>query len=414
MEWMTRREVSASALATLLGPEVNEDQVRNWRKGLARPPLHLLPRISEVLGMGGDRPGEHDPAYLLTRMGLLPMTSATDPISIAYRVQKLELRYREALERNAAAGREFGASSIARAVTRSGKWAVAVFPAIEGPPDCRMHVADRIDIIRTDGEPTNDEEVFADPLLHQSLRDAYAVRSTRFPRWISEDASVSRWSVAHVGAPMSPRRRTTHPGAVAALCYALTVESWVNDVASLLATAIGYGLSTTRDLAMEVTGVSAGSTSTAARNLAHSAFLRQPPKRRVWSHHAVPTEQVSDPFATRRDDVPIVWIREDDVLLEQFARRPGSEPIEFLKEGRDALDEQVRGRGADVLVIEAHGALDIAARWAQVLEHVRRSIEHFENRGLLDARTREEWPQISRSDPDVAAPFLGWLMKQPG
>lgn len=402
--------MTASALADALG--VSEDTVFNWRKrrGGSRPQLELLPRIAQILGMGGDLEGDRQANYLLTEMGLLPRPSGIDPYETAYRIQKLDLRYREALERSAQGGAAGGVTAVVHAVRESAEWAVAIWPAFEGPPACRMHVSDRIDLRRFDGASLSNTSVFNHPDLHHALREAYAVPSGRQPRWAGSehDPSVSSWSISHIGAPSSPRRQAAHPGIPSVHCFALTVESWVNDVASLLATSLGYGQTTTRDLAMEVTGVTAHSTSPESRNAAQRSLLARPPLRRVWSHHAVPAMDL-DPFDTIRSDIPQIWLREDDELLEQHAHKSPLVSLDDLLRARERVDDLVRRQSRDVQVIETSSHLDSDERWLQVLQQVRHIYSWLEDQGAVAEDNRHAWVGAQARDPYVAGPMLAWL-----
>ncbi len=62
---------------------------------------------------------------------------------------------------------------------------------------------------------------------------------------------MSRWAIGRIGSPLSPTIRKPHPGFTSLNFASLTVSSWVNEAASLVAFAIGYGQSTTRDMAMD-------------------------------------------------------------------------------------------------------------------------------------------------------------------
>ena len=417
---MAEQRVSAPSLARLLNDDldsgttpVSDDTVNNWRKGLTHPRLEMLPRIGRALRLGGGTEGAHDPTYLLRRMGLLPAGEHVDAYALAYRIQKLDLRWREALERNAQAGRDHGIAVILNAVRKSQRWAVAIWPAVEGPADCRMHVADRIDFQRLHTDrPVHNDEVFHDEVLHSALREAYAVPSTRTPRWSGpKNDAVSTWSISHVGAPMSPHRRSAHPGAASVLCYALTVDSWVNDIASLLALALGYGLTTTRDLAMEVTRTPLGKSRTESLSHAHSALLAHPPGRRVWSHHAPAGIPCPDPFAVNKRDVPVVWVRETDALLEQHCAQRHLSLDEALRH-RNSLDSLAAEHGGRILRIDADASHDTAARWAQVLHNTVAIFRHLDNSQALHDDVRSHWEFLSTSDPGVAKPFLQWLRTQ--
>lgn len=145
--------MTSAALADKLG--VDEETVSNWRKGRTRPRLGQLPRIAEILHMGGNPSADGaDPLYLYRQMGMLPPRPRDEElIDVAYRLQRLEQQLADATDRAGSLGRREGASTVVRAAMKTGDWAVAVWPVVEGTPDCPLRVADRIDIRRTDGKP---------------------------------------------------------------------------------------------------------------------------------------------------------------------------------------------------------------------------------------------------------------------
>lgn len=403
------RTMTSLDLAAALQFQVSENVVSNWRKGRSKPNLDLLPRISEVLGMGSPEAGNHDPGYLLTRMGLLPQTERSNAYSLAYRVTSLENRYRESLERMSELGRLYGVTSIVQAAARSMRWAAAVWPAVEGTPDCRMHVAARVDLRRLDGAPATVDAAWADPDLHKALRDAYAIPSTRGPRWSTADDTVSRWSILQLGGPMSPLRRIAHARLPAVHCYSLTVASWINDVAHLVAYAIGYGFAPTRDVAMEVSGIHLGSTRAVDRTAAHAHFLKHTSTRRVWSHHAPPTDEHPDPFAALDTDVVHVWLRESDDLLRQHATARDGVDLNALLRSRDDVDRLAGTAERDVLVLDVDVTADVEQRWQQALAASRAVHDHLGSSGRLNADASAHWQEAARLSPGVAAPYLSWL-----
>ncbi len=414
---LTRRGVTSAALARAL--DVDEETVRNWRKGKTRPLLAQLPKIAEVLGMGAGSPGgQGDPLYLLRRMQLLPAGPGDrELIDAAYRLQKLELKLTQAMDRAGSHGRREGAGVVVRAAMQTSRWAVAVWPAVEGPPSCRLHVADRIDIRRTDNEPTTNQEVWHDQALKGALRAAYAVPATRGPRW-STDEGTSHWSISHVGSPRSPLVSLPYSGLSSLCCFALTVDSWVNDVGSLIATALGYGLTTTRDLAMEAYGLHSGATLADHRRAAHETRLERPPERRVWTHHAPLGQPQSDPLQAGsgvwRNDVCFVWLRESDELLQRFVDRkqlPGL-TLKALQEDRDRVDALITQlpNPPQVIIVDVDRRPPVDDRWKQVLEGVSSALTQLVDRGFLDPAAVEMiHPTVVRDDPKIALPLLNWL-----
>jgi len=414
-QYMSARGMSASMLAVKLG--VDEEMVRNWRKGRTHPQLSQLPLIAAALGMTGDTSarGLGNPLHLLRQMGLLPHEPDDQELfDAAYRLQKLELKLAEAMDRAGSYGRREGAGGVVRAAVASGSWAVAVWPAIEGTSECPLHVADRLDIRRTDGRATSSDEVWRDPGLKAALRAAYAVPATRSPRW-SSDETVSHWAISYIGSPRGAVVSSPHPGITSVACVALTVDSWINDIASLLAVCIGYGLTTTRDLAMEAYGLHSGATLPEHRRAAHSALLQRPPETRVWSHHAPLGIPVMDPllppFGRWRDDVLYVWMRESDEVLQQWLERPQSPgTLNDLVADRDHVDALVAALNSPQIVsVEVERRDSATDRWQQVLEAVSTILTTVVDRGLLSPKMDDVHEMMLREDPDVAVPLFAWL-----
>ncbi len=409
--------MTSGALARQVG--VTEEAVRNWRRGKTHPSLAQLPRIAAALRMGADPDdgGIGDPLYLLRRMNVIsPTADDAELIDTAHRLQKLELKLADAMGRAGAYGRAEGAAGIVRAAVASGTWAVAVWPAIEGTPTCQMHVADRVDVKRTDGQPTTTQLVWRDPSMKAALRAAYAVPATREPRW-SEADDVSHWAISHVGSPRNPiverpYRRITSLGFVA-----LTASSWVNDVASLVATALGYGLTTTRDLAMEAHGLTSGVTLGSQRRTAHHRLLERPPEAGAWSHHAPLGRVPESPFVARsglwRQDVAFVWIRESDELLQRWVDNdPSRGDVATLIADRAHIDEFVADvpNRRQILTYQVGARETVEEKWQQVLEAVSTVLTALVDRGLLlateMAAVRE---RVERSDPAISVPLMRWL-----
>jgi transcriptional regulator with XRE-family HTH domain len=409
--------MTSADLARKVG--VDEETVRNWRKGKTHPRLAQLPLIAEVLEMGGDHTsGGADHLYIHRRMGLLPVKPHDrELIDSAYRLQKLELKLAEAMDRAGSLGRRGGAATIVRAAVRTGEWAVAVWPVIEGTEDCPLRVADRIDIRRTDGRPVSNDDVWRDPALKSALRAAYAIPAARSPRWSTED-DVSHWAISYVGSPRSPITRLPHTGVVSVVCVALTVDSWVNDVASLIGTALGYGMTTTRDLAMEAYGLHAGIALAEHRRIAYNAKLERPPEGRVLSHHAAlerPSRNLFLPASGRwRDDVVFVRLRESDDLLQQWlARDTARGTLEEFSEDRVRIDEYIAKlpNPSQVIVLDVKRQLNPSERWRQALECVSNALTQMVDRGFLVADLKSVQARSEQEDPSIAVPLLRWLRK---
>lgn len=411
---MRAQKMTVGKLAERLG--LPEETVGNWRKGRSHPRLGQLPGLAQVLRMGKDATGATpDPLYLLRRMGAL----AAPPddgllIDAADRLQKLELKLADAMERAGSYGRQGGAAGVVRAATASGRWAVAVWPAVEGTPDCPLRVADRLDIRHSDGRPTSTGDVWADPALKAALRAAYAVPARRTPRW-STDQDTSHWAISYIGAPASPIVQLPHAGVVSVSCVSLIVDSWVNDVASLLAAALGYGLTTTRDLAMEAYGLHSGVTRGEHRRTVHAVKLERPPQQRVWSHHAALGVPPQNPFVPRsgrwREDVIFIRLRESDALLQRYLGRRLGHTLDELRADRALVDEYTRNlrNPSQIITYEVDAFDAIEDRWQQVLQCVSTALTSLVDRGFLTADLSDLHRRLEREDAAVTRPLLAWL-----
>jgi hypothetical protein len=351
-------------------------------------------------------------------MGMLPSRPRDEElIDSAYRLQRLEEQLADATDRAGSLGRREGASMVVRAAMKTGEWAVAAWPVVEGPPDCPLRVADRIDIRRTDRRPVTTDDVWQDPTLKAALRASYAVPASRGPRW-STEPGVAHWSITHVGSPRSPLVQLHHPGVASVICLALTLDSWVNDVASLLATALGYGLTLTRDLAMETYGLRAGHTTSRHRQIAYETIRDRLPESRVLSHYARLDNSPRSPFTSPShhwdNDVIYVWLREDDDVLQEWIDRDYPEgTLEHLIIHRQTVDDfasQVPNP-AQVITLDISRQEGPAAKWQQVLECVSSALTQMVDRGFLTTDLAFVRTKAEQDDPSIAVPLFRWLRK---
>lgn len=413
IDGMRDQEISSAQLALKLG--VSPRTVEGWRQrgSTAMPKIHLIPLIAKILRIGDDGSGHWDPGAIWVKLGLMPADPPSEAHALALRIEKLKARHQSALERSQQWGRANGCLDIVAATMASGRWAVALWPVVEGPAGCRMHVADRLDFTSTTGAGATRRQVFADPALFAALRAAFAVPATRTPRW-ETDPEVIRaggWSVDRVGSPRAPLRTQEHPEIRSMGVVATTVHAWGNDLAGLLARAIGYGASTTRDLAIEVNGLDSLIPEPRFRAEQHAYLLASPPARRVWSHALLQPLKGTDPFAVERGDVPMVWLRESDEVLRRASRsKLLSLDFKALATIRDEATATA-SRHSHVDVIEVDPPEQIADRWSAVLRHTAAVFEDLERNKRLASDARQHWDLAKRLDPDVAATFLPWLEK---
>lgn len=427
--WMDVRQVRPRDLLAVLEQEpdlfehhVDESKLRNWLRGHTEPPLSALSPIGRYLKMSDDGE-EFDPTYLPRQLGIIhesPDEHAA--VRLAVRLAKLQTKMEEATRSVAEVGRSEGAANIVRAGLAR-RFAVAVFPAIEGPPGYGMHVADRLDIAQADGSPTTRDDVWNEPELRTALRSVGAIGSNRGPRWHhapGRDSGVSHWSISHVGAPSSAAVNLPHLGMKAVSIVATTVDSWVTDVGALLAMFLGYGYTSVRDLATELSGNP--TTDEHERRLVHQSFLyRDTPARRVWANHGMtfPAGDKYYPFRDAQgrvdpDILQVVLAESDEQLQFSIERRShmGMATAISLEQMIESRNELIR-RSDEVenllqIPVTHRQGDTIAHQWTQVLDCVRAILVELKAR---DVRLHLDHvhERLQRREPGIAPQLLRWL-----
>lgn len=328
--FMELREESAPTLAAAIGESATT--VRQWRRrtGPQRPAFEQLPLIGRALLMS-DKPedGVYDPTYLPRKMGMIPDDSANVLVQRALLLAKSRSRL-DALVSRAREMTEGRLGALVNAIAASEEWAVAVWPAVEHfttkrrgrVSEYRLYVADRLDIRRVDGRVIDEEDVwrrFSDEL---DFAGAFHTSATN-PRWPlveGQEASRDTWAIRHVGAPHASRIAFAYPGLPHLTVTSLSLHSWANDVAAHLARLIGYGLDSTRDLALSVYGHVPISPYGDERALFQRALLADPRPKRVWSHWSSGSD-APELIAGTGGKVRHVYLQEDeDSLTREVAR----------------------------------------------------------------------------------------------
>jgi hypothetical protein len=411
--------------ATWLAKTIGEDpaKVRSWRHpsrdgSLRHPTLAQLPAVARALRLGGDDDEEYDPLFLPRQMGILPDAVSTEVFDAEFRLQKLKLKIMDAQASAAELGRHNGALEIAKAAMSSGKWAVSIWPALEGPRDHLMHVADRVTIIRTNPTLRGElrwQELWADPKMKFAIRSAEAVQSGRLERFLPrQEHSASHWSISHIGSPSSPIVTKPHLGLGSVGFASLTSLSGVNDVASIVAKVIGYGLSTTRSLAAATTGMGQPVHALIHRQTAHSNFISRPPKKRCWSHHGIVPKGWTHPFDSdgEESDTAFVWLSESDSLLRRAAAEQPDhiESEEILTAERNRMITGLR-EFQSALVLEVHDQSSTAARWGRTLRLVKEIVDKFYEQKLVPDNLSEIHSSVRSRDETTFGPAFDWLRK---
>lgn len=412
--------ITSSTLAAGLGVDV--ETVDNWRRGRSRPQLAQLPQVMEVVAQ--NRPNDlraQERFYLLQAMGVVPQRLNDEELfDRAFRLRRLEEKLTEV--RMQAVGN--GAACVVQAAVMSGEWMVGVVPLFEGPLNCRIHTGDRLDIrrIAEPNLPVPHDEVWRDPKMKSALRASNAFPSfalaPTFPR-TSDDQQDGMWAIAHTGVSKGPQVPDAWPDVRTICVFGITYSSGVHEVGDFLSIALGYGLITTRELAMETFGMPATMTRTDQRAAAHGWLCRQPPWRRVWCHYGLDGDLNSSPLqkvlGKRRESVGVVWLREDDQLIRHdHKRRPGdASSAGEAAEYRDWLDTRhKRSDGIDPLVVDVNYIEDRNERWVQALETSMQVLVRLRDLGFPSSselpRLEAIHSQVSAIDPQ-ASTILSWF-----
>jgi hypothetical protein len=356
-------------------------------------------------------------------MGILPPEPTDEEVfAKAIRLQSLQQKLDAAVDESTEVGRVIGPATIVKAAVSGGRWAVGVWPAYEGPDsETLIHVADRMDFRLLDTNETS-ARPWDDPEIRAALRATHAVRSDGVPRWDKDLESEHRWSIVHVGSPRPATVASPWPG-LGGLCFlAASIEGWVNDVAALTSFALGYGLSTTRDLALDYQTSPENSRSQPHdRWFFHRQLLADPPRRRAWSHFG-PILQVEEHRALVQQaaarGVFFVIITESPLCLEK-AREPARWPaglIDFnhLVAGRQELVELAEIAPSAVIPLTAEAFDTREERWQQALGHTLTTLKDLKQRGVQLPSADLKWiiERNTARSPAIALPLYRWLRQR--
>lgn len=333
---------------------VDDDVARRWKAGSLRPRFSELPVISRGLF--------DDSMWLAQCMGMIPSdeTLSTTVFNLQRQVDRLT-RQRDELDVSVSESRNQSVGRIVTAAANTGRWAVGVWPAVEGIDGYKFHANDRLDFVRTDGRPGSRAEIERELELMDLLHTAHAVplldsssARPRFADLLAEPAAVS-YSIPWLYSQFPPS--TSHPiGTPASIAVvSATTRSWARDTAGFMARILGYGLMHTRSIDIQTHGYSVSVDERRRHNKrmldSHERILIESPKQYVWSHVGAgdPERLFLKPQLESRDDsAVVVWIRESDELLDQLV--PGH--ADQYKKANDEIEEHAVGR-EKVIILEA-------------------------------------------------------------
>lgn len=321
------RSLSPAQVVARLNPAPGEEKaatardVSNWRRCHSRPMLSQLPALSEQWA--------GDPYFFARLIGAIPRHGLGEELDLQRRITALrtELHSLEATVRSTDSTQAVG--RIVAETLQTERWAVAVYPAIEGPTGIPVRVADRLDFRRVDGADARRTHLEAD--LGEVFRQVNLLWApTAEPRWSTSDrdqtGQILGYSFTHTTPLFSPTRLVESPKAKAIAVTSLTLSTWPFDVAALVARMLGYGFASTRALTRGQPGVGvpspADDSASQRRTAVHRHLLREPWQTYVWGHYTGRSDPGDFlPDATRLPNgIITVWLREtEELLTERFS-----------------------------------------------------------------------------------------------
>lgn len=408
--------MTSAALGEKLGIERAEVTVSNWRRGKTRPRFTQIRQIGEALTADDD----WDPLTLQRAMGVLgPRAEPRDLYDAADRLQQL----RDDLAHTA---RSSGAGNIVNAAIATGRWAVGVYPVVVGGTH-PIHVADHLEFRHANSdEIAQTQDVWNDDALRPVFRENYARTSRRWPRWTRESVEVSEkgalWSINRLASPRNPRTRVTGHQIDSVAVLGLTTEGWTDDIAGILAAMLGFGLITTRALAIEVYELVEGATKSLDRAGFHQHLIREPPVGRVWSHQAPRSVGPLLPTADQQpnDRVAYVWLTENNSQLQAASAKwrhsdgPGYAVGRLAKDAAQVEAEIDAARTAGHTVYLEHADTDKKGyedgRWEGCRETALRILNALIQGGRIDRALIEALQKqaIDGHGDELTAPILRW------
>ena len=332
-----------TSLAQRLGMQPTE--LADWLRLRSRPALRDLSKVARALGI---TTGE-----LLADMGILEEPTRADD---ATRLSLLVLELRQRLAEQAGAGQSNAAvGDLVRTALQTGRWAVAVWPALEGPADVRVHSSDRLSFRQlspTKADRANALQVLlADIGAELSRLPAVEYFPEVTPGWPSRRHDDElHFALLHHTAPRPPSRMTMAGALDGVLVCAMTRRSWAHNVASLIAQSYGYGFtSTDRLVDVHYGRLEDPWLRVERREEFFGEMLRNPPERYTWTHFAPGVPEHPDPLveALERRPAPgcaVVYLRESDAAIEHAYGDELPEEVWVQLRRRRELWDRVLGR----------------------------------------------------------------------
>lgn len=414
---MALNQVSVEDLAYDLGQRVgstvSRDKVVAWRATRSTPPLAYLPHIADLTRMGAQGSVPASPSlYLAERMGIIGSSPDSSLlIDAAYRLQKLEAKILDSQMRVARADRSDSLQELIQAVLSSQGWSVNIMAeVVELSEGCEFHVADRLDLRGPSRSGTQVDEVLQVDQLRRALRGSYAalVDPRIDPPSQPSESYATRWRIPRLGRPTSPQVSRPHPRLRSVAVTSVTGQAQPDMVAALIALSLGYGLTTTNNLAMTELGFHPAAALPRERWSIHSRLLHEPPKRRTWSHYGMLDEEP----LFRSDKVPghtfVVWLRESDALLQRA--RPDADEVVVAKSQRAVMEPLLRDAPPNVLMVELEDHDDPHLRFQASATAAVRTLQTLIERGYVSEESlKQVWPSVVDVHRELGDAWIAWL-----
>ncbi len=425
---MTQAGVNSKQLTERLiddWPWIDPSVIRDWRVGRRRPQLRILPALSNAL---------NKPAwYFASVLGLVDAAQLSSSRIVTLCAELLELKQenlnlhtRLTKERDKPCGL---GPLIVQAVSNG--WSVGIHPGIEGPKKLPMHVANRL-LFQCEQKVANPAQKLLDDVGSElvaigavaNIKDRSG-KGWPWPYTNQEEPDGLRWSVPLIGGAIA-KPETSPQWSIGFL--SLSVRSWFSDVAAHIASALGYGLISTRYLAAQEHPQMSPAANDDFKVPYLGMLVDSPPIGYCWHHFGAPagTDHVRRALRSLRSNGPtiIVRARESDKLLQYAAtwsNKSQSEKIiehknriirdrfEVLLQERTRIDEYVKRALPTKCVVQIdvdHVTNDISVSPRDI-----RDLNHERSLNLaLEVVNRLEKLGVANADP-VQWKNQGYLRK---
>lgn len=362
-------------------PQVSESTVSKWRHGTYHPQLRLLPYLAAAIGA--------DATEIAIMLKALPSDYVeANPVDLSVHARKLEADLTDAhLElastnaRTIGELRQAGLQDLTDRVLGLRDWSLLLQPTFAGGPGEELHLSNRLTFTKKSLPRTTHAkviEVFGSELRRLNASHAEpppASTHTTTGVWTEQTSGTAftRPSTWEHLAPMDlsasfsipvytiqslPARTSRHPGFSSVLVLATTIRSWVPVFSRRLAELLGFGLTSSLDLAAVVHSRPTDDVESEHRADAAFHLIRNPPALHVAYHHESVSIRSTRTLEALRgatlDNTLVIWLSESDRLLklaELNRAGGGSLPGDFermVKHREDVSDFMTGLRGKNL------------------------------------------------------------------